>query len=327
MTQVARAAGVSVMTVSYSYSRPERVSASTRERVFAVAEELGYAGPDPSARSLRYGSTRALGLVLGEHLTYAFEDPQASSFLAGIAEVCADEGFGLFIVPITGAPDDGERVSSAAVDAFIVWTTADDDPVLDAVARSRRPVVIHGGPAREDFTLVSIDNRAAARAIGLEIFAGAQHPAVLSFPLGRSRDSFTDCGVDPASALFPVTRERLEGYRDAATELGIAWDSVRVAVSATNSAVEARELAASLLADGVDAIAAMSDQQAVGVLEAGRVRVSGWDDSAEAHAHDLTTVAQDLRAQGVASARIALGLDARRDSEWHIVRRASTETP
>jgi DNA-binding LacI/PurR family transcriptional regulator len=87
LAQVAELAGVSVMTASYTYNRPSRVSGEARVRVLAAAAQLGYAGPDPSARSLRRGSTRTLGVVLGEHLSYAFEDPQAVSFLAGIAEV------------------------------------------------------------------------------------------------------------------------------------------------------------------------------------------------------------------------------------------------
>ena len=133
LAQVARAAGVSVMTASYTYNQPGRVSATARAKVLAAAEELGYAGPDPSARSLRRGSTGTLGVVLGEHLTYAFDDPGAVAFLGGVAEVCAERGLGMTILPITGAGDDVRRVTDAAVDGFVVWTTADDDPVPAAV--------------------------------------------------------------------------------------------------------------------------------------------------------------------------------------------------
>ncbi len=52
---VAAAAGVSRMTVSNAYNRPDQLSPATRERVLAVAEQLGYGGPDPAARSLRRG--------------------------------------------------------------------------------------------------------------------------------------------------------------------------------------------------------------------------------------------------------------------------------
>lgn len=326
------------MTASYTYNRPDRVSPDSRAKVLAAADVLGYAGPDPSARSLRYGSTRRLGLVLGEHLTYAFEDPQASSFLAGIAEVCAERGYGLLIVPITGAADDAERVSAAAVDAFIVWTTADDDPVLDAVRYARRPVVIHGGPARDGFTLVSIDNRAAAHAVGLLAFAGARHPAVLRFPLDRTRKTVLAAGIDPVTALFPVTRERLEGYRDAALDLGIDWSSVLVGVCATNDDGEAQSLTEQMLAldPPIDAIATMSDQQALGALRARAAHsrpvprapaISGWDDSAVARQNGLTTIAQNLREQGAICARAALGGTSESSTDaWGVIERGSTRS-
>jgi hypothetical protein len=67
-------------------------------------------------------------------------------------------------------------------DGFIVWTTSDDDPVVAAVRSTRRPAVVHGGPALPGLELVSIDNRAAARAIGTMAFAGATLPAILSQP-------------------------------------------------------------------------------------------------------------------------------------------------
>src|SRR3712207_5660066 len=217
LAQVAELAGVSVMTASYTYNRPHRVSDQARARVLAAADRLGYAGPDPSARSLRRGSTRTLGVVMGEHLSYAFDDPQAVSFLAGIADVCADRGYGMTIVPITGAADDDvARVAGAAVDGFIVWTTSDDDPVVAAVRATRRPAVVHGGPAAHGLELVTIDNRAAARAIGVVAFAGAHRPAIVSQPLSRERISTVTSGAEITDVPFPVTRHRLEGYRQAA---------------------------------------------------------------------------------------------------------------
>ncbi len=78
---------------------------------------------------------------------------------------------------------------------------------------------------------------------------------------------------------------------------------------------------------GLDAVAAMSDQLALGALReaAGQVRVSGWDDSDVAREHRLTTVAQSLREQGAACATVALG-DPEPDHRdaWRLVRRPST---
>src|SRR3954447_12828081 len=148
MRQVAEAAGVSVMTVSYAYAQPERVSAEAATRVRAAAERLGYPGPPPGARSLRRGRAGSLGVVLGERLDYAFDDPQAARFLSGLAEVCAAQAVGLTLVPTTGEDSDAARVADASVDGFVVWTTVEDDPVLDAVRATGLPAVVHAGPSR-----------------------------------------------------------------------------------------------------------------------------------------------------------------------------------
>src|SRR5215207_2839365 len=270
MADVARDAGVSVMTVSYAYGQPERVSARARAQVRAAADRLGYPGPDPAARSLRRGRAGSLGVVLGEHLSYAFTDPQAARFLTGVTDVCAEHGLGLTLLPITGAPTDVDRVAEAVVDGFVVWTTADDDPVVDAVAGTGRPAVVHGGPERGDLPFVSMDNRSAARAVAAETFAGARRPAVLSQPMDRSRTPALLHGPDPGAATFPVTRHRLLGMRQAWQDLGGDWSRVLVAVCARNSAAEAYDVASGLLAgpDAPDAVAAMSDEFALGVLRA-----------------------------------------------------------
>src|SRR5207244_3724854 len=113
------------------------------------------------ARSLRSGSTANLGVVLGEHLSYAFEDPQAARFLAGVSRVCVEHRLGLMLIPSTGEPTDVDRVLEAAVDGFVLWTTTQDDPVLDAVAATGRPAAIQGGPPSSGITAVAPDDRAA----------------------------------------------------------------------------------------------------------------------------------------------------------------------
>jgi DNA-binding LacI/PurR family transcriptional regulator len=220
-----------------------------------------------------------LGVVLGEDLTYAFDDPGAVAFLGGIAEVCSKRGYGLLIVPTRAGEDDPDRVVAAAVDAYVVWTTTADDPVLTAACSTRRPVVVHGGPDLDGTTLISIDNRAAARAVGAEVFATARRPAVLSFPVDRNRDSFVRPGLDPEAVAYPVTRDRLAGYRDAAEDLGIDWSRVPVGVCRTNAVDEARAVTRRLLASApdLDAVAAMGDKLALGALREapGRLRISG----------------------------------------------------
>jgi DNA-binding LacI/PurR family transcriptional regulator len=339
MRQVADAAGVSVMTASYVYSRPGRVAPSTVVKVRAAADRLGYPGPHPGARSLRRGRAGSLGVILGERLTYAFDDPQAARFLAGVAEVCAAEGVGLTLVPITGAASDVQRVAEAVVDGFVVWTTSDDDPVLDAVAASRLPAVVHAGPAGRGLPVVGIDDRAAAAAIGRLAFAGAARPVVLSFPVNRGRARALLTGPPGPAVTYPVTRRRWDGFLGAWRQAGASPADLRVAVCPANTTGHGEAFAADLFAgdDPPDAIAAMSDELALGALRAaaragrtvpGAVAITGWDDSGAAAPAGLTTLRQSLRDQGRRCAHIALGHPRQPGGQdppsWQVIRRAST---
>ena len=337
MREVARAAGVSPMTVSYAYSQPGRVSAEAAAKVHAAARQLGYPGPHPAARSLRRGRVGTLGVVLGERLSYAFDDPQAARFLAGVSDVCAPVGVGLTLVPITGAPSDAERVAQAAVDGFVVWTTSDDDPVLDAVADTGLPAVVHAGPHKRGMPVIGIDDRAAAAAIGQVAFAQARRPLVLSFPLDRGRTRQLLTGDEAPEIRFPVTRHRWEGFRDAWTRTGHPVARLRLAVCPVNHITEGERFAGELLrgAEPPDTIAAMSDELALGALRAAaalglrvpdELAVTGWDDRDTAAPAGLTTLAQSLREQGAHCARVALRLptQAPAQHEWHVRVRTTT---
>ncbi|MFE9745291.1 LacI family DNA-binding transcriptional regulator [Saccharothrix saharensis] len=334
MALVARTSGVSPMTVSYCYNQPDRVAPETLRRVLAVAAELGYPGPDPTARSLRRRRTGAIGVVLGEHLAYAFEDPQARRFLTGVAEVCRERGVGLNLIPTTGEDDDVDRVRSASVDGYIVWTTVDSDPVLDVVTGLDKPVAVHGGPSVDGARVVSIDNRASARELAARTFTGARRPAVLSFPFDRERRPRLDTGPDADGVTFPVTRDRLRGVHDHCRDAGFDPGRLPVAVVARNDRADAATLADALLDADADAVVAMSDQLAFAVLDAARRRglrvpddlaVSGWDDDPDASREGLTTVAQSLHDQGRTCALISLGdRGPGRAPEWTVVVRTST---
>lgn len=325
LTDVANQAGVSVMTASYTYSQPSRVSAASRRKVLAAAEALGYAGPDPSARSLRKGTSGALGVVLGETLPYAFEDPQAARFLAGIADVCAEHRLAMTILPSNGSADDSQRIRAAAVDGFVVWTTTDDDPVLEALSLTGKPVVVHAGPEREGFGTVGIDDQAAARAIAAFGLPGSRRPAVIAFPSTKERLETISGGPDPLASTFPVTRNRLQGFKDAVTAAGFDWNKIPVAFCSTNTFTDGEQAAQRLLngPDIPDLFLAMSDELALGALQAveahglavpGQLALTGWDASAAGTAKGLTSVYQDLREQGAAAARAAIqGLS---ESDW-----------
>ena len=128
--EVAAEVGVSAATVSNAYNRPDQLSPELRERVFAAARKLGYAGPDPVARGLRRGRSGAVGVLYADRLSYAFADPAAVMFLEGVSEAAEEAALGLLLVP---APlreaRDQASVGEAAVDGFVIYCLAEDDPL------------------------------------------------------------------------------------------------------------------------------------------------------------------------------------------------------
>ena len=79
---VADAVGVSRSTVSNAYSRPDQLSAGPARADPGGRRQLGYPGPNPTARSLRRGLVGSIGVLFTSQLSYAFTDPYAVRFLA-----------------------------------------------------------------------------------------------------------------------------------------------------------------------------------------------------------------------------------------------------
>lgn len=328
LKDVAARAGVSPMTASYAFTRPARVAAATRDRVHRAASELGYR-PDAVGRALKSGRTQQIGVVFSEHLAYAFDDPQAAQFLAGVAEVCVEEGQGLTFIPTRGDAADAGRVLSAAVDGFVLWTTAEDDPVLAAVAGDPRPAVIQGGPPRQGIACVTQDDYRAALAVASQGLREGRTPVVISFPLDRDRERMVTIGADlPPRAPFPVTDARLRGYRAAIEQAGLGWRSTPIAVVARNTqrdgVAAARDLAPQLTPDAL--IIAMSDELALGAHQALRethpeAAYLGWDASPAGRQLGITSVTNPLRDQGRRCAHAALDPGRPGDQEipWTVI--------
>lgn len=125
---VAEAVGVSRSTVSNAYSRPDQLSTELRRRILDAAREMGYPGPDPTARSLRRGYVGAIGVLFTSRLSYAFTDPFATQFLTGVAQAAERHGSSLLLLPLPAdAAGARKAVENAAVDGFCVYCGGDEE--------------------------------------------------------------------------------------------------------------------------------------------------------------------------------------------------------
>ena len=227
---------VSRTTISNAYNRPDQLSADLRERVLATAKRLGYAGPDPVARSLRTRKAGAVGLVITEPLTYSFSDPAALDFVAGLAQSCEELGQGLLLVavgPSRSVADGTGAVLAAGVDGFVVYSVCDDDPYLQVVLQRRLPVVVVDQPKGvPGASRVGIDDRAAMRELADYVIGlGHREIGLLTMRLGRDRRQGLVDAERLHSPTFDVQRERISGVREAMTAAGIDPDSLTVVES------------------------------------------------------------------------------------------------
>ena len=313
---VARAAGVSRMTVSNAYNRPDQLSPGTRERVLAVAQQLGYAGPDPAARSLRRRRTGTIGVLLTERLEYAFTDPGMVALLRGLAAELGGAGQSMLLVP-SEADDVGDLVRSALVDAFVVCSMDEKDEAVIAVRQRRLPLVTVGHPRLQGVPFVGIDNvRAASLAADHLLSLGHRRLGVVGLP-GR------DPG-DTERREVPVRvglRDRVEGFRRTTSARHGATVSVVDATVHTHDEgmrvarllldVPARERPTAVFCvTDVLAFAVLEVARELGISVPGQLSVVGFDDIEEAHrtTPPLTTISQDLQGKGRVAARTVLDL-------------------
>jgi DNA-binding LacI/PurR family transcriptional regulator len=328
---------VSLATVSNAYNRPDQLSEELRERVLRTAEQLGFAGPDPAARSLRRGRIGAIGLLLGQTLSHAFLDPGTVALLDGVASELQLHQMSLLLVPSTGrARSDAQLVRNAVVDGWIACALGDADPVLDAVLRRRQPIVVLDQPERDGLTLFAPDDRGGARAV-VEHLIGLGHRRIGIVATEILADGHYGIATASrqAACAFAVTARRLAGARDAVQDAGLDWADVVVAEAERNEQLAGFVAADSLFArpSPPTAIFAFTDELALGVLHAARsagrtvpgdLSVAGFDDApgSRISSPPLTTVDQQLGSRGQLAAQ---GLYALLDGS-RTVRSETTET-
>ncbi|WP_326544971.1 LacI family DNA-binding transcriptional regulator [Mycolicibacterium sp. ND9-15] len=316
---------VSRTTISNAYNRPDQLSAELRERVLATAKRLGYAGPDPVARSLRTRKAGAIGLMITEPLNYSFSDPAALDFVAGLAESCEEAGQGLLLVaigPNRSVSDGAAAILAAGVDGFAVYSASDDDPYLAFVQQRHLPMVVVDQPKDlPGASRVCIDDRAAMRSLAEHVVQlGHREIGLLTMKLGRDKPHGAEGPTiaEPdrlQTPHFHVQRERIAGVRDALSAAGLDPESLTVVESYEHSAVSggaAAEVAldanprltALMCTADVLALSAMDYLRARGIYVPGQMTVTGFDGVPEALQRGLATVIQPSIEKGRRTGRL-----------------------
>ncbi len=326
---IADRVGVSRMTVSNAFSRPDQLSAELRGRIMAAAEELGYAGPDPAARVLARGATGAVGVLLTDSLRYAFADEFTAQFLGAVAEELAPTGLSLTLLMSSG-PTESEPARNVPMDGALIYSCDEGSAALEWLERRRLPLVFVDHSPTPGFSSVNIDDRGGAR-LAAQHLVDLGHRAIAI--VTKSVGSPVGVVADPAALRGNDTNgQRMHGWLDALT----AADIEPVVVQQSHSAVEPGRAAAALLLglpDRPTAVLCMSDAMAYGVVQAALdaglsvpddLSVIGFDDApfAERMSPPLTTVRQDAAAKGrLAVRQLVAAIERRRHgADAHVER-------
>jgi len=139
LQDVARAAGVSLMTVSRVMNNTGRISDETREHVRAIAEQLGYR-PNRAARTLVTNRTNLMGVV-----TPDITNPYFAEILQGIEATAWQEGYNVLLMNTNENPEREKAVlnqlDDSMVDGVIMCSSRIPNEDLFPLLRKHRCVV------------------------------------------------------------------------------------------------------------------------------------------------------------------------------------------
>jgi LacI family transcriptional regulator len=303
MKDVAALAGVSIQTVSFVVNHNPIITPETRQRVVDAIQQLGYT-PDASARSLRSGRSRVLGLLIPD-----VHNPHFWAILDGAEQEARLHGYSL-ILATTSMQRERERqafdaLASQHLDGLILLFTYPEDFTNDiARLRLKRLPVVVDGAMFSDVDRVWFHYRAAARELMDHLFS-----------LGHRRIAFIQ-GVGRQDYL--AGKDRTDTYHQKMEEQGIPA-AERIVFPCGNTLEDGFTTANQILDlyPRPTAIVGMNDLMAYGAMQAAlqrglqvpeEVSIAGFDDDAmfRVLAKPLTTGSVDGAAFGVQAVQLIL---------------------
>jgi len=302
LEDVARRAGLSKATVSLALNGSPRINSRTRQRVEALAEEMGY-HPNPYARQLVTRKSRQIGLIVPD-----IENVYYASLIRHVSDDLGAGGYGLSIATSCNSRLTERRVIGELLDSRV------DGILLAPVNKPNDSTAYLNAPDLAHVPLLFATSR----------YAGIDRPCVmcdLYSGMKAMMSALYECGYrsmtllsGPEQVYCLDLRER--GFRDFAREHDLGELPIihleEVSYDAALAAVRERTPEA-------DAILCVNDMMALGVvnalLEKGlRVpddrAVTGYDDVifSQVSPVPISTVRQDIPALAAASVDVLLDM-------------------
>lgn len=299
MTQVAKAAGVSVSTVSHVINGTRPVAPATRQRVLDVMTEVGFTHK-PVARSLAAGSTLTIGLSMSW-----VSSMYGQELVAGIEEEALRQGMQLLL---SDTRDDGDREEKVIanllahhVGGLLIAPTANwQSSALRLLQEHSVPFVVLDRLQDMRVDQVGVENESGSASV-VEHLLHQGHRRV---------------GIVAGRAGLATTKERIDGYRLAHRRRGLRVDDGYI-VDGNSTEQGGRRAMAQLLnmhpaptgvfvANDSMTIGALRALQEAGVDVPGRMAMVCFDDFpwGDVFQPGLTTIAQPSFAIGARAVQL-----------------------
>ena len=167
--EVAKAAGVSISTVSRAFTRPELVSERTRRKVLETADKLDF-NISRSATSLKSGQSYRVAMLMNEEITSWFN----TEVFAGIESVMHNAGYDVSLFQHVDTAENRKEFFTNLpvrrnVDAVFVTSFGVDPKEIQQLKRIHVPIIGINTPTQSGFdATISIDDEDG-------MFTAAQH--------------------------------------------------------------------------------------------------------------------------------------------------------
>lgn len=293
ITDVARLAGVSKVTVSYvlnGHSSSARISDPTKERVLKAAEELAYS-PSAIARTMVTKRCQVIGVVFQFAQYFATWSEFTNEVMVGINQASVELGYDLML-HTRGQSDprsETDALTDGRIDGVLILRDQDDPTLAELLNRSFPSVLFFTRHENPGVPYVDADNYGGGR-------LATQH----LIELGHRR-----IGMILGSQKSTSAQERLRGFTDVMAEHRLEL-SPRYILKATGD--DDREVISSYLAmpDRPTAVFCYSDDlalqcmriaQSMGITVPGELSLVGFDslERSEQSHPPLTSVRQPIR--------------------------------
>ncbi|MEV4379095.1 LacI family DNA-binding transcriptional regulator [Streptosporangium sp. NPDC049644] len=312
--EVAQLASVSVGTVSNVLNRPEAVSPATRERVLSAMSELGFVRNE-SARALRSGRTRTMGLVVLDVTNPFFTD--VAKGVEGAADASG------MIVTLCNSDQDGPRerryldhLEEQRVQGILITPVEARNPHLEQIIDRGTPVVLLDcRTTKRNRCSVAVDDVLGGRLAAEHLLAqGHRRIAFAGGPMTISQ--VTDRRRGAAAA---VTEAEVGASLTLIETPSLSFASGRHAGEQLLETDPSRRPTAVFCANDLLALGLLQELSARGLRVPDDIALVGYDDIdyAAAAAVPLSSVRQPREELGKVAAQLLLEEIDERDSHRH----------